>query len=62
MIVILLNLLLFISYYITLQKFQKSTIKFIDKYYFTLKEAMKMIDSEKQRELLSKIKKEFGEY
>ena len=56
------HLILAILYCLVLRKMYKKTINFLNKYYFTLKEAMKMLDHKEQKELLDKIKKEFGEW
>ena len=45
-----------------IQKETAEKIKFIDKYYFTLKYAVKNLPKEKCDELLNELKKEFGEY
>ena len=45
-----------------IQKETEEKIKFIDKYYFTLKYAIKNLPKEKYDELLNELKKEFGEY
>lgn len=55
-------LILAILYCLVLRKMHKKTINFLNKYYFTLKEAMKMLDHKEQKELLDKIKMEFGEW
>jgi hypothetical protein len=44
------------------QKETAEKIKYIDKYYFTLKYAVKNLPKEKRDELLNELKKEFGEY
>ena len=45
-----------------IQKETEKKIKYIDKYYFTLKYAVKNLPKEKYDELLNELKKEFGEY
>ena len=46
----------------SIQKETDEKIKFIDKYYFTLKYAVKNLPKEKCDELLNELKKEFGKY
>lgn len=46
----------------SVQKETEEKIKFIDKYYFILKYAIKNLPKEKYDELLNELKKEFGEY
>ena len=45
-----------------IQKETDEKIKYIDKYYFTLKYAVKNLPKEKFDELLNELKKEFGGY
>jgi len=48
--------------YYGVQKETAEKIKYIDKYYFTLKYAVKNLPKEKYDELLNELKKEFGGY
>ena len=59
--IILTTTLLFIICY-GIQKETEKKIKYIDKYYFTLKYAIKNLPKEKYDELLNELKKEFGGY
>ena len=59
--IILIITLTFIICYGT-QKETEEKIKYIDKYYFTLKYAVKNLPKEKCDELLNELKKEFGGY
>lgn len=59
--IILTITLSFIIYY-NVQKETAEKIKYIDKYYFTLKYAVKNLPKEKCDGLLNELKKEFGGY
>lgn len=59
--IILIITLTFIICY-GIQKETEKKIKYIDKYYFTLKYVVKNFPKEKYDELLNELKKEFGGY
>ena len=59
--IILIITLTFIICY-GVQKETEEKIKYIDKYYFTLKYVVKNFPKEKYDELLNELKKEFGGY
>lgn len=59
---IVLTITLSFMIYYGLKKETAEKIKYIDKYYFTLKYAVKNLPKEKYDELLNELKKEFGGY